>query len=164
MIKTRGKRISGTIGERYLLGAALPFLLVYMVGILKNGFAELRTLPWEAALVILGMCVLWFFISSAPARRLHPVALYDGTLLHIGEDTIPAASLRRITPLVRARSPQLSLLELEYDSINGRRTAVVLSKPDWHLLTQHHVKPRSLRLLLTSHPDLKSIVQVPRMI
>lgn len=163
MSATSKKRISGTYWERYLLGALLPVFLVYFTFTLKNGIADLTTLSCEPAAVMLCISVVVFIIASEPARRLKPVSLYDrGDALQIHREDIPLSAVKKITSLRRYRPALVSLFEIEYESKGVNRSAVILSKPDWQLLTQHHFEPRSLRLLLEAHPELKSKVQNER--
>lgn len=112
------------------------------------------------------LCVsaLIFVAINEPAFRMHPVSLYDGDALMIGREAIPPTSLRSITPLRSFRYRSATLIELAYDSEDGLKTVVILSKPDWLLTNIWESGPRSLRLLLKRHPGLKAVVREERVI
>ncbi len=151
------KRISGTYWERFLMNAIpVPVLIVLFIG-LKNSFASLSLI--EAALIIAFGSLLIWIIDSEPARRKNPVSLFDGTALQLGDERVPSNAIHSITPL-QVYKGWTRLVQIEYHCDQGFKTAIILSKPApfWMMWAP----PRTLRLLLKSHPELANRVQIER--
>lgn len=156
------RRISGTYWERLLL-IALPIPAVCLAArILKDPSSS--NLSWDGCLIILVIILLVWIIDSEPARRSDPVALIDGAILQIGNDVIRSSDIEMITPLRRYRMPTTALIEIIYLTKDGTKTAFVLSKPDLAVLGLFATKPKTLRLLLKTHPELRNRVQPERKI
>jgi len=140
-------RISGTYGERFLMNALpIPALIVLFL-LARNGVNAVSAL--DMFLIIgIGSLLIWI-IDPEPARRKQPVELIDGTVLRVGNSLVTPDSILSITPL-RIYKGWTRLIQIDHRSQKGTATAIVLSKPApiWMAWAQ----PRTLRLLLQSHP------------
>lgn len=151
------KRISGTYWERFLMNALpAPVLIVLFIG-LKNRFDSLSLI--EGALTILFGSLLIWIIDCEPARRRHPVSLFDGIALQIGDELVQSNAVHNIIPLQMYKG-WTRLVQIEYHCGQRLKTAIILSKPApfWMMWSQ----PRTLRLLLRSHPELADRVRTER--
>lgn len=115
----------------------------------------------EASLIIgFGSLLIWV-VDTEPARRRHPVELIDGTFFQAGTSLVAPDAILNITPL-RIYKGWTYLIQIDHRSDKGIATAIVLSKPApiWMAWAQ----PRTLRLLLQSHPQLADRVRPERTI
>jgi|GEM_PF-3479911 hypothetical protein len=154
------RRLSGTYRERFLL-IALPIpLLALLFIVIKNGL----TGTWEAALILGVVVLLVWVVDCAPVKHWEPVELIDGEALQIGTEHIPLSAINSITPLRRHRTGITQLIEIVYEVNTANRVVHVLSKPDLAPVGMLAGTPRTLRLLLKSHPELRKRVQSERII
>lgn len=159
---TPTRRISGTYWERLLL-IALPIPAACLAALILKNPSSLD-FNWDGCLIILVIILLVWIIDSEPVRRSNPVALIDGAILQIGNDLVRSSDIAMVTPLRRYRTPTTALIEIIYLTKDGTKTAFVLSKPDLAVLGLFATKPKTIRLLLKSHPELRNRVQVERKI
>jgi hypothetical protein len=157
-----GNRISGTYWERLLL-VALPIPLIAGAAIvLKND--PFPGISVEALFIVAVIVLMVWLVDSEPARRWNPVSLVSGQYLEIGPDIVQAIDIVSITPLRRYRPPTTALIEIVFHTPTGQKTACVLSKPDVAPIGFFTRSPKTLRLLLAHHPELRNRVQPERII
>lgn len=157
------QRISGTYWERLLL-IALPIPAVCLAALILKDPSSFPNFHWDGYVIICIIVLLVWIMDCEPARRSDPVPLIDGEVLQIGNDVIRSSDIQLITPLRRYRSPGTALIEITYLTSDGTRTAFVLSKPDLAVLSLFATKPKTLRLLLKTHPEIRNLVQPERRI
>ncbi len=152
------KRISGTFVERYVRVALPVPVLVALYVVVKNG-TESTTILGLALGVGLASLLVWLVDCEAAGSR-KPVRLIDGDVLIIGTDHVPPDMILSITPIRGNRRSYGGLIEIAYKTMNGTKTANVLSKPGF--LGPFAFTRRTLALLLNSHPTLKARVNPER--
>jgi hypothetical protein len=160
MSSIESKRISGTYWERLLL-IAMPIPLVMFGALL---FKDPSNISWEICLIIVLVILLVWVVDSEPLRRYHTVPLFDGVVLALNDEALPPSSILSITPLTRYRPRSTQLLEVTFRTHDGNRTVHILSKPELVPFGLFTSEPKTLRLLLKSHPELRKRVQPERII
>lgn len=157
------QRISGTYWERLLL-IALPIPAVCLAALILKDPSSFPNFHWDGFLIICFIVLLVWIIDCEPARRSDPVPLIDGEVLQIGNDVIRSSDIQTITALRRYRQPTTAVIEIIYLTNDETKTAYVLSKPDLVVLGLFATNPKTLRLLLKTHPELRNRVQPERRI
>ncbi|MBK6539727.1 MAG: hypothetical protein IPG10_00260 [Flavobacteriales bacterium] len=153
------KRVSGTYWERFLY-VALPIpLLALLFFILKNGL----TSSWEVALILVAVVLMVWIVDCAPARQREPVDLFDGEWLLIDNDLVAPSAIQSITPLRRYKWGT-QLIEITYALNANTRSVNVLSKPDLAPFGLFSLTPKTLRIILSNHPELQQRVRPERTI
>ncbi len=158
MNSVRPRRISGTYWERLLL-IALPIPLIAMVVVLLRNDWGISQFPWEIGLTLAVTTIMIWIMDCEPTRRVGPVALFDGTNLFIGTEAVLPSSIMTITPIRRYRQLYGQLFKIVYGSGGNTKTVYILSKPDVAPLGVFMSLPKTIRLLLRSHPELHNRLQ-----
>lgn len=157
------RRISGTYWERLLL-IALPIPLITMLIVLLRNEWGISHFPWEIGLVLAVVTLTIWIVDCEPPRRMGPVALIDGNILIIGSDAILPSSIKSITPIRRYKQLYNQLFEIAYSTGANSKTVYILSKPNIAPFGLFASQPKTLRLLLRNHPELRNRVQPQRII